>query len=71
MAWAWRRFDVRESRVARRNLEIVYPDLLPGQRDELHAAILRTTNRRHAQAIAFPSARSQDQGRRPMKAAAW
>ena len=32
MAWAWRRSDARESRVARRNLEIAFPDLLPGQR---------------------------------------
>ncbi len=43
MAWAWRRSDARESRVARRNLEIAFPDLLPGQREDLHQAILRTT----------------------------
>ena len=53
MAWAWRRFDVRESRVARRNLEIVYPDLLPGQRDDLHAAILRTTARQALETLRF------------------
>lgn len=41
--WRWR--DVRESRVARINLELAYPDLLPAQRDELHRAILRTTAR--------------------------
>jgi KDO2-lipid IV(A) lauroyltransferase len=41
--WRWR--DVRESRVARINLELAYPDLLPAQRDQLHAAILRTTAR--------------------------
>src|SRR5690606_14957432 len=33
IAWAWRRSDARESRVARRNLEIAFPDLLPGQRE--------------------------------------
>ena len=43
MAWAWRKADARESRVARRNLEIAYPDLLPSQRKDLHHAILRTT----------------------------
>lgn len=41
--WSWR--DVRESRVARINLELAYPDLLPAQRNELHRAILRTTAR--------------------------
>ncbi|HEY0504761.1 MAG TPA: lauroyl acyltransferase [Lysobacter sp.] len=41
--WRWR--DVRESRVARINLELAYPDLLPSERDVLHAAILRTTAR--------------------------
>jgi KDO2-lipid IV(A) lauroyltransferase len=39
------RHDGRESRVARRNLELVYPDLLPSQRHELHRNILRTTAR--------------------------
>lgn len=41
--WRWR--DVRESRVARINLELSYPELLPAQRDELHREILRTTAR--------------------------
>lgn len=41
--WRWR--DVRESRVARINLELAYPDLLASERDALHAAILRTTAR--------------------------
>lgn len=43
-AW-WRLRDVRESRVARINLELAYPDLLPSQREAMHAAILRTTAR--------------------------
>ncbi|MFC3550608.1 lauroyl acyltransferase [Lysobacter cavernae] len=41
--WRWR--DVRESRVARINLELAYPELLPPQRAQLHDAILRTTAR--------------------------
>ncbi len=41
--WRWR--DVRECRVARINLELAYPDLLPAQREEMHRAILRTTAR--------------------------
>lgn len=39
------RRDGRESRVARRNLELAYPDLLPAQRADLHGNILRTTTR--------------------------
>ncbi|WP_101925717.1 MULTISPECIES: lauroyl acyltransferase [Luteimonas] len=35
--------DSRESQVARRNLELAYPELSPGERDALHRAILRTT----------------------------
>ena len=37
LAWIWRKLDARESKVARRNLELVYPELLPSQREELHA----------------------------------
>ncbi|MCD9027362.1 lauroyl acyltransferase [Luteimonas sp. BDR2-5] len=33
----------RESRVARRNLELAYPELSPDERDALHRAVLRTT----------------------------
>ncbi|MHB8912492.1 MAG: lauroyl acyltransferase [Lysobacter sp.] len=39
------RRNSRESRVAARNLELAYPDLLPGQRDQLRQQILRTTAR--------------------------
>ena len=45
IAWAWRRLDARESRVARRNLELAYPDLMPAERAALHAAVLRGTAR--------------------------
>jgi KDO2-lipid IV(A) lauroyltransferase len=45
LAWLWMRVDARESRVARRNLEMAYPDLLPEQRAQWHAAILRGTAR--------------------------
>ena len=35
------RRNAREARVARRNLELAYPELLPTQRDELQAAVVR------------------------------
>ncbi|WP_296279171.1 lauroyl acyltransferase [Pseudoxanthomonas sp.] len=53
MAWVWRKADARESRVARRNLEIAYPDLLPSQREDLHQAILRTTARQALETLRF------------------
>ena len=57
LPWAWLqrlgdaiaarslRRDSRESRVAARNLKLAYPDLLPGQREQLRQQILRTTAR--------------------------
>ncbi len=45
MAWLWLRRGGRESRVAGRNLEMAYPELLPGQRDAMQGEILRTTAR--------------------------
>ena len=45
MATAMRRLNVRESRVARRNLEIACPQLPAAERERLHRAILRTTLR--------------------------
>lgn len=45
IAWAWRRLDARESRVARRNLELAYPELMPHERAALHADVLRGTAR--------------------------
>ena len=40
LAWLWRSLDARESRVARRNLELAYPDLMPAERAALHAEVL-------------------------------
>lgn len=45
IAWLWLRLDARESRVALRNLELAYPELLPAQRAALRRAVLRTTAR--------------------------
>lgn len=45
MAALWVRLDARESRVARINLELAYPDLLPAERAQWHRDILRTTAR--------------------------
>ena len=45
IAWAWWRSGGRESRVALRNVELAYPDLLSGQREALQRGILRTTAR--------------------------
>lgn len=53
IAWIWLKADARESRVARRNLELAYPDLLPGQRQALHQAILRTTARQALETLRF------------------
>ncbi len=53
MAWAWRKLDARESKVARRNLELAYPELLPSQREELHRRILRTTARQALETLRF------------------
>ncbi|MDH5821927.1 lauroyl acyltransferase [Luteimonas sp. RD2P54] len=53
LAWLWRRLDARESFVARRNLEIAYPELLPGQRAAWHREILRTTARQFLETLRF------------------
>lgn len=45
VAWLWRRIDARESRVTRRNLELVYPELPAAERQRLHRDILHTTAR--------------------------
>ncbi|GAB3102547.1 lauroyl acyltransferase [Lysobacter terrae] len=39
------RRETREARVARRNLELIDPGMLPAQREELHQRIVRTTAR--------------------------
>ena len=43
LARRWRRRDVRISRIARRNLELAYPGLLPAERAQLHASVLHGT----------------------------
>jgi KDO2-lipid IV(A) lauroyltransferase len=45
IAWLWWKLEARESRVALRNLELAYPDLLPAQRADLRRDILRATAR--------------------------
>ncbi len=45
MAGCWYRLNLREARVARRNLEIAFPALMPGQRDTLLRDVIRTTAR--------------------------
>lgn len=45
LAWLWRRLDARESRVARRNLELACPELDEAARAHLHRGVLRTTAR--------------------------
>ncbi|TAA40211.1 lauroyl acyltransferase [Pseudoxanthomonas winnipegensis] len=53
LAWTWGRLDARESRVARRNLELAYPELLPSQRADLHRRILRGTARQALETLRF------------------
>ena len=53
MAWLWRRLDARESQVARCNLRLAYPELLPSQRAELHRGVLRTTARQALETLRF------------------
>ncbi len=53
LAWTWRRLDARESQVARRNLRLVYPEMLPSQRSDLHARVLRTTARQALETLRF------------------
>ncbi|WP_028916545.1 lauroyl acyltransferase [Pseudoxanthomonas sp. J35] len=45
VAWSWRRGDVREARVARRNLELAFPELSADARETLRRQVLRTTAR--------------------------
>jgi KDO2-lipid IV(A) lauroyltransferase len=53
LAWGWLKLDARESQVARRNLELAYPELLPSQRDELQRRVLRTTARQAMETLRF------------------
>ena len=43
LAWLWLRTGARESRVALRNLELAYPELLPAQREDWRRRVLRST----------------------------
>ena len=47
------RRDSREARVARRNLELIEPGLLPAQREELQQRIVRTTARQAIETLRF------------------
>ena len=61
VAWLWRRVDAREARVARRNLELVHPELDTAARAALLADILRTTARQAFETLRLwtrPSARN-------------
>lgn len=53
LGWFWRKLDARESKVAWRNLELAYPELLTSQREELHRAVLRTTARQAMETLHF------------------
>jgi KDO2-lipid IV(A) lauroyltransferase len=49
----WAARDTRGAKVVRRNLELAYPELLPGQRIDLEAAVLRTTTRQALETLRF------------------
>jgi KDO2-lipid IV(A) lauroyltransferase len=53
IATLWRGLDARESRVARRNLDIAYPELDAAARARLHFSILRTTARQALETLRF------------------
>lgn len=61
LAGLWRRLDVREARVARRNLELIVPDWSPARRDALLRDVLRSTARQLVETLwlwTHPHARS-------------
>jgi KDO2-lipid IV(A) lauroyltransferase len=53
IAALWRRLDAREARVARRNLELAYPQLGDGERQQLQRTILATTARQTLETLRF------------------
>ena len=53
IAALWRRLDAREARVARRNLELAYPQLATGERERLQRTILATTARQTLETLRF------------------
>lgn len=56
--WRWR--DAREARVARRNLELAYPELAPAGRERLRRAVLRTSARQALETFRFWTRPHQD-----------
>ena len=53
VGWLWWRLDAREARVARRNLELAYPQLDAAARTRLQRAILRTSARQALETLRF------------------
>jgi KDO2-lipid IV(A) lauroyltransferase len=53
IAALWRRLDARESRVARRNLSLAFPDMPAADRERLHRRILSTTARQGLETLHF------------------
>lgn len=53
LAAAWRALDVRESRVARRNVELAFPELDAARQRALHRQVLRTTARQAIETLRF------------------
>ncbi len=53
MAWCWLRLDVRENRVARRNLDLAFPQLPAAARRELNREVMRTTSRQTLETLRF------------------
>ncbi|WP_408952033.1 lauroyl acyltransferase [Lysobacter sp. Hz 25] len=51
IAALWQRRNARESRVARVNLELAYPKLLPAEREQWQRAIVRTTSRQAVETL--------------------
>jgi len=51
LAWLWVRVDAREARVARRNLELVQPQLEASARERLLGEIVRTTMRQAVETL--------------------
>jgi KDO2-lipid IV(A) lauroyltransferase len=53
IAALWRRLDARESRVARRNLELAFPGMTVEQRAVMQRTVLRTTARQALETLRF------------------
>lgn len=53
LAFAWRVFDVRENTVARRNVELAFPQLDSAAQRALHRSVMRTTARQAIETLRF------------------